>query len=320
MTNTGVYLETTIYQSGFSMLNIFISPSSFGEGDPQPLKMLKDAGMNVQINSYGRRLTSDECRSLYKDIDGLIAGTEPLTAAVLESAKNLKVISRCGVGMENVDLKAAKRQGIKVFNTPDAPTLAVAELALGMMLALLRHLPHTDRDIRSGKWQKLMGSLLKGKRVGIVGFGRIGQKVAELVKALGAKVVYSDPAVNKDGYQKVSLDELLAQSDIITLHLSGGGKEAPLIGLRELRMMKQASRLVNCSRGGVVDEEALGKVLQEGHLAGAALDVFSKEPYTGPLTKLDNVILTPHIGSLAIESRIEMEVEAVKNLLKGLKG
>ena len=301
------------------MFNIYISPSSFGEGDPLPLKMLKDAGMTVQVNPYKRRLSPDECMSFYKDIDGLIAGTEPLTAAVLESAKNLKVISRCGVGMENIDLEAAKQRGINVFNTPDAPTLAVAELALGLMLALLRHLPRTDRDIRSGKWQKLMGSLTRGKRVGIIGFGRIGQKVAELTKALGAEVVYSDPAVNKDDYMKVSLDELLAESDIVTLHLSGGGgKESPLIGSRELHMMKQGSLLVNCSRGGVVSEEELYKVLEEGHLAGAALDVFSEEPYNGPLTRLDNVILTPHIGSLAIESRIEMEIQAAKNLIKGL--
>ncbi|OGN90443.1 MAG: hydroxyacid dehydrogenase [Chloroflexi bacterium RBG_13_48_17] len=302
------------------MKNIFISTSSFGEYDALPLKLLDEAGMNVQVNPHGRQLTPEECSSLYRDIDGLIAGTEPLTAAVLKSAKNLKVISRCGVGIENIDLEAAKKQKIQIYNTPDAPTLAVAELALGLMLALLRHLPRVDRVIRAGKWQKHMGNLLQGKTVGIIGFGRIGQKVGELVRALGAQVVYCDPAVNKAGYERLSLDELLAQSDIISLHLSGGGKGAPLLGSRELRMMKQGSRLVNCARGGVVSEAALYQVLQEGWLAGAALDVFTQEPYTGPLTKLDNVILTPHIGSYAVESRIDMEVQASKNLIKGLKG
>jgi len=302
------------------MIKVFISTSSFGEKNTLPLKLLKDAGMNVRLNPYKRQLTGEECLNLYQDVDGLVAGTEPLTAEVLKAAKNLKVISRCGTGLDNVDLEAAKRLGIKVFNTPDAPTLAVAELALGLILSLMRHVPHMDRDIRAGKWQKRMGNLIRGKTVGIIGFGRIGQKVAELIQALGAHVVYCDPAVNKTGYKKLLLDELLTQSDIVTLHLSGGSKGTPLLGDKELRRMKQGAWLLNCARGGIVDEEALSRVLQEGCLSGAALDVFTKEPYNGPLAKLDNVILTPHIGSYAVESRVEMEVETVKNLIKGFKG
>ena len=164
-----------------------------------------------------------------------------------------------------------------------------------------------------------MGNLLQGKKVGIIGFGRIGQKVAELVMGFGAQVVYCDPAVDKTDYARMSLDELLSQSDIVSLHLSGGGNDAPLLRDSELRSMKQGSWLINCARGGIVDEEALGQVLREGWLSGAALDVFGQEPYTGPLAKLDNVILTPHIGSYAVESRIDMEVQAAKNLVKGLK-
>jgi D-3-phosphoglycerate dehydrogenase len=278
--------------------------------------LLNDAGMDVQVNPYQRKLTPDECLSLYKDIDGLIAGTEALTAEVLKSARNLKVISRCGVGMDNIDLEIAGRQGIQVFNTPNSPTKAVAELTVGLILALLRHIPRGDREIRAGKWQKRMGNLLQDKKVGIVGFGRIGQKVAELVLGFGARVVYCDPAVNKAGHTRMSLDELLSQSDIVSLHLSGGGT---LLGNKELRSMKQGSWLINCARGGVVDEEAMRQVLQEGWLSGAAVDVFEEEPYAGPLAGLDNVILTPHVGSYAIESRVEMEIEAVKNLIKGLK-
>jgi D-3-phosphoglycerate dehydrogenase len=296
---------------------VFVSTSSFAEYDKLPLKLLQDAGIESQVNPYGRKLTEDECLKLIGDADGLIAGTEPLTAEVIKSAKKLKVISRVGVGLDNVDLEAAKKRGIKVFSTPDAPTLAVAELTLGLMLALLRHIPQGDRDIRAGKWQKQMGNLLHSKKVGIIGLGRIGEKVAELVKGMGAQVAYCDPAVKKAGYQKLPLEELLAQSDIVSLHLSGGGT---LLGEKELRSMKQGSYLVNCARGGLVDEKALLNVLKEGRLAGAALDVFAQEPYTGPLTKVDNVILTPHVGSYAIESRIEMEVQATKNLIKGLKG
>jgi D-3-phosphoglycerate dehydrogenase / 2-oxoglutarate reductase len=301
----------------FTMPRIFISTSSFAEHDALPLKLLNDFGMEVRVNPYGRKLTPDECLSLYKDIDGLIAGTEDLTAEVLISSRKLKVISRCGVGIDNIDLGIAGQQGIQVFNTPDSPTVAVAELTVGLMLALLRHVPHGDRDIRSGRWQKRMGNLLRGKKVGIIGFGRIGQKVAEMVLGLGAQVVYCDPAVNRTGYTPMSLDELLSQADIVSLHLSGGTKDVPLLGGRELRIMKQGSWLINCARGGIVDEEALCQVLQEGWLCGAAVDVFEQEPYAGTLAKLDNVILTPHIGSYAMESRVDMEVRAARNLIKG---
>jgi D-3-phosphoglycerate dehydrogenase len=302
-----------------TMLKVFISTSSFGEYDASPLKFLEDAGIGVQLNPHKRKLTPEECLRLYKDIDGLIAGTETLTAEVLKSAKKLKVISRCGVGVDNIDMNIAKKLGISVFTTPYAPTQAVAELTVGLMLALLRHVPAADRDIRAGKWQKRMGNLLQGKNVGIIGFGRIGQKVAELALGFGAKIMYCDPAVNRTDYTRMSLDNLLSQADIVSLHLSGGGNDAPLLRDRELRSMKQGSRLINCARGGLVDEEALGQVLKEGWLSGAGLDVFGQEPYTGPLAKLDNVILTPHIGSYAVESRVDMEVQAAKNLIKGLK-
>ena len=303
-------------EKGVIKPRIFISTSSFAEYDKLPLKLLSDAGVDAQMNPYRRKLTQDECLSLYRDIDGLIAGTEALTAEVLKSTRNLRVISRCGVGMDNVDLEAARRQGIQVFNTPNSPTKAVAELTVGLMLALLRHISRGDREMRAGKWQKRMGNLLQDKKVGIIGFGRIGQKVTDLVGGFGAQVVYCDPVVNKAGYTRMSLGELLSQSDIVSLHLSGGGV---LLGDKELRSMKQGSWLINCARGGVVDEEALHQVLQEGWLSGAAVDVFEEEPYAGPLAGLDNVILTPHIGSYAIESRVEMEVEAVKNLIKGLE-
>jgi len=301
------------------MPNVFVSTTSFAEHDPSPLKMLRKAGMDVQLNPYGRKLTQEECRQHYQDIDGLIAGTEVLTAEILKSARNLRVISRCGVGTDNIDLAAARQQGIKVFNTPDSPTLAVAELTVGLMLALLRHIPRSDREIRAGKWQKRMGNLLQGKKVGIVGLGRIGQKVAELIVGLGAQVAYCDPVVNKAGYTSMSLDELLSQSDIVSLHTSGEGS-SPLLGHNELHKMKSGSWLINCARGGIVDEEVLYQVLREGGLAGAAIDVFAEEPYNAPLAELDNVILTPHIGSYAIEARVDMEIQAAKNLIEGLKG
>jgi D-3-phosphoglycerate dehydrogenase len=297
---------------------VFISTTSFGEFDSRPLQMLKEAGLEVQLNPYHRTLSKDESMSLGEQSEGLIAGTEALDEEVLRKLKYLRVISRCGAGLDNIDLEAAKRQGIQVFNTPGGPTIAVAELTVALILSLLRHIPRMDREMRHQTWQKRMGNLLQGKKVGIIGFGRIGQKVAELVLGLGAQVAYSDPAVDevKTGCLRMSLDKLLSWSDIVTIHASG---KEPLLGYKELRRMRQGSWLVNCARGGAVDEAALYRVLQEGWLSGAAVDVFQEEPYAGSLAELDNVILTPHIGSYAIESRVEMEVQAVRNLIEGLK-
>jgi len=270
------------------------------------------------------QLQNNEVLELCKDSCGIIAGTEKLDADTLEylarsaDARNsLKVISRCGTGLDNVDLDAAKLLGINVFNTPDAPTLAVAELTVGLMLDLMRKVSQMDRAIRHGQWGKKMGNLLKGKTVGIIGFGRIGRKVAALLQAFECSLRYYDINEQESGasVQRTGLMNLLETSDIVSVHVSSKKR---IIGQHELRIMKKGSWLVNASRGGVVDEHALHEALSSGHLAGAALDVFESEPYTGPLTTLEQVILTPHIGSYAKESRIAMEQEAVENLLKGL--
>lgn len=301
---------------------VVISTSSFGQYDDKPLRMLKDAGMDVVSNPHGRTMKAEEIKNMISDAHFLIAGTEQLSRDVLDSAKRLMVISRCGTGLDNVDLVAADKNDVKVFNTPDAPTCAVAELTVGLILALLRHIPVMDRDIRDGLWKKRMGNLLEGKCVGIIGFGRIGRKIAELLLPFGVKIVYYDVKDTEKSqvYEKLELDRLFQTADIITMHLSvvPGGK--PLIGKEELKKMKEGSFLVNASRGGSVDEDALIEAIETGHISGAALDVFENEPYDGPLAEMDEVILTPHIGSYAVESRISMEVEAVQNLLKGIKG
>jgi D-3-phosphoglycerate dehydrogenase len=239
----------------------------------------------------------------------------------LEKLPLLKVISRCGVGMDNVDLEAAAQLNIKVFNTPFGPTLAVAELTVGLILDLLRKVTMMDREMRAGVWEKRMGKLLSGKRVGIIGFGRIGQKTGKLLRAFGCEIGCYDNlrirGLEDLGIKRLEMDELLRESDIVTVHVSGK-YEKPLLGVKEIGMMKKGAWLVNVARGGVVDEEVLFDALKDGRLAGAALDVFEKEPYDGPLKELDNVILTPHIGSYAKEARIEMEIQAAKNLIKGL--
>lgn len=299
------------------MKKVFIATSSFSQYDNTPIDLLREAGLTVRVNPYGRKLTEDELIRHLSDIEYIIAGTEPLTRSVLETAKRLKVISRCGSGLDNVDINAANRLGIKIFNTPDVVTLAVAELTLGLMLCLLRKIPQLDREFHRGIWQKRMGNLLSGKEVGIVGMGRIGEKVVELLKPFKCEIAYTDPFVEKEivGLNRLSLKRLLNWADIISLHVSTSDE---ILGEKELKIMKKGSWLINTSRGKVVNESALYKLLKNNHLSGAALDVFDNEPYNGPLKELDNVIITPHIGSYAKEARIRMEIEAVQNLLIAL--
>lgn len=299
-------------------MKICISTTSFAEFDRAPLELCLQRGHEVILNPHGRKVTPDELVEIAHDADGLLAGTESLKEEVLLRLPGLKVISRCGTGLDNVDLAAAKRLGIRVFNTPDAPTLAVAELTVGLMLNLLRKITMMDAATKGGAWDKLMGTLLHDKTVGILGLGRIGRKVAELLSVFQCPIVYSDPHV-KDGllgFRRMALPELLVQADLLSLHVSS--KER-LLGRNELRSMKRGAWLVNVSRGDVIDEAALYECLSEGHLSGAALDVFEQEPYTGPLRGLPNVILTPHVGSYAVEARTAMEREAVEHLLAGLE-
>ena len=300
-------------------MKIVITTSSFATYDRSPLDELKKKQIDYTINPYGRKLTSDEVIGLAKDADGLVAGTEPLNEDVLQNLPELKVISRCGAGLDNVDLEKAKELNIKVVSTPYGPTLAVAELTLGLMLDLLRKITAMDRELRKGLWKKQMGNLLTEKKVGIWGFGRIGQKVAQVLDPLGVEIAYYDMRTVEGAIPLKSKSELLSWADIITLHCSANTDGKYAIGEAELKLMKDNAWLINASRGGLVDETALYSALKKGNLAGAALDVFENEPYTGPLCELDNVILTPHIGSYAKEGRIQMEMQAVRNLINGLQ-
>lgn len=303
-------------------MKILITTTTFGEYDYTPLTMLKEAGYEVVPNPYKKKLTKQEAFSLYSsDVCAVIAGLETIDKDIIANAAQLKVISRCGTGLENVDVDFAKKRGIKVFNTPDAPVDAVAELTVGLILSLCRGISLADREVHAGIWKKRMGCLLNGKKVGIIGFGRIGKRAGILLKALGAKILYYDPFVEpspSDSFRKAELYELLREADIVSLHLSYSENNRNLIGKKELSLMKKGALLVNVSRGGVVDEKALYTALKEGHLAGAGLDVFENEPYNGDLKGLDNVIMTPHIGSYAKEARIKMEIEAAENLIRAL--
>ena len=305
-------------------MKVFISTTSFAEYDKKPLELLRSAGFEVILNPYKRKLKPEEIVVLASDCDGIIAGVEQITEEVLRSLPKLKAISRCGVGLDNVDLEAAEKIGILISNTPNAPSQAVAELTIALILNLLRKVSLSDRRVRNGQWKKEMGQLISGKTVGIIGLGRIGKRVAELLKSFEVKILASEPNPDKKWVRKnkinlVSMDELLKESDIVTLHIPYTEQNRNLINSERLKIMKRGAILINTSRGGLIDEMALYQALKSGHLGGAALDVTEVEPYQGPLTELDNVIITPHIGSYAVEARIQMETEAAMNLIRMLK-
>jgi D-3-phosphoglycerate dehydrogenase / 2-oxoglutarate reductase len=299
---------------------VLATTSSFAEDSPELLEIMVAKGLRIVLNPHRCRLNDSELEQLLKEHKpiGLLAGTENICRAHLEQAsEHLRVISRVGVGWENIDREAAADLGILIYRTPDVLTQAVAELTIGLILSGLRSIAYHDRMVRQGRWQKKMGGLLHGKEVGIVGFGSIGRRVGGLVSAFGAHVIYYDPRpANVSWATAVSLQGLLETADVISIH---AGSNEMIIGPEEFKCItKQNVILVNTARGSLVDEGALYQCLSDGRLGCACLDVYSNEPYDGPLRHLENVILTPHIGSYALEARRLMERCAVENLLSGL--
>jgi len=305
---------------------ILITTSSFGKYDTSPIERLEHEGFDVKVNPYKRKLTHKEALELYTPgVSGVIAGTEDLTEDIINQAKDLKVISRLGIGLDNVDLKTAKKNSIKVFNTPNPVIDAVAELTLALIMASLRNIATAHTNIKKDVWKKEMGFILSGKTIGIIGLGNIGKRLVELLKGFTLQILAYDKILDKSfakkhGIKYTNLDSLLKESDIITVHLPLNSDTRRILNSEKLSLIKSTSIIVNTSRASLLDEKELFKLLREKRITGAALDVFGEEPYKGPLRELDNVVLTPHIGSYAKESRIRMENEAVENLIKGLKG
>lgn len=299
------------------MIKVLIGPSSFAALDKAPLELLLSQGFEVIDNPFKRKLTKQELSELLPGVSGLIAGLETLDREVIERF-DLKVISRVGSGLSNVDLAAAKELGVQVYYTPQGPTLAVAELTVGVLLSLLRQIPQMNKAMHERQWQKIIGAQLFGKTVAIIGFGMIGRHVGGLLKAFGVHVVATDPNLTDliDDTPIVSLRDALSSADVVILHCSG---ECVVLSEKEFEMMKDGVVLLNAARGGLIDESALIKALDRGQVAGAWLDTFSREPYDGPLCDYPNVILTPHVGSYTAECRRQMELEAAENLIRGLR-
>ena len=304
---------------------ILVSLSTFAAVDRAPLSMLEQSEYPFRIHESGERITSDEVLREALEATVIVAGVELYDADTLARLPKLRCISRCGVGVDSIDLDAARGRGIVVMNTPHIPVEAVAELAIAMFLSLSRNLRAQANLMGERRWERLSAHLLAGRTIGLIGLGRIGRRVAELSRPFDARVIAHDPRGDLQvakalGVQLVGKEELLAQADIVSLHASGGGAEPVLIGAPELTAMKPGALLVNLARGGMVDETALVHALKTGQLSGAGLDVFEEEPYEGPLCDFEQVILTPHSATYTVETRSAMETKSVENALAFLDG
>jgi D-3-phosphoglycerate dehydrogenase len=305
------------------IVKILVALQSFGEYSNVPVRLLEHSGAEIHYNQKGHRLCQDEIVELAKGCQGIIAGVEPYDRDVLANLPDLRCISRSGAGIDNIDQEYAKNKNIAILNTPDVVVQPVAEMTLALIFDLLRFLTYHTTIIQSGQWKKQAGHTLSNRKIGIIGLGRIGKRVAESLRFFHADVMgydlYPDTVwAEKHGVRIVDLITLIETSDVISLHVSLSTENPFMLGQPEFATMKKGTIIINTSRGQVIDETALYEHLSSGHLGGAGLDVFRKEPYAGPLSTLNNVVLTPHISTLTEESRAEMERESVVNLLQFL--
>ena len=299
-----------------NQINVLCNTTSYNySGYPDSINLVK--------NPQKRRLTVKELDQLISAFDpvGIIAGVEKINAETLKAAKSLKVISRCGIDLETIDYRTARKMGIIVTGTHLAPDVPAAELALAMILNLIRQLNQLDSMVRKNKWERKVTGLLKGKMVGVIGCGILGTRVSSLLAAFECNLMGYDPDVKMHAYcEMVSLDFLLRNADIITLHMPMREENYHLIDAEAIAKMKSGVVIVNTSRSGLIDEKALVAGLENKKIGGAALDVFEEEPYQGPLIGFtENTILTPHVGSFAGTYRFDIEKEAMENLLNGLQ-
>ena len=298
------------------------------EVNPILMKILEDNGLKV---SYEPEITPEQIQEKIGNFNIVIVRSRTqITKEMIEKAENCKIIARVGVGLDNIDLDAAKAKEIRVINAVEGAMTAVAELVLGLMFSLARKIPRADRGIRNGEWLKkqMLGTELKGKYLGLVGCGNIGKRLGRLAKALnmniiGYDVIPIDAEFSKEvGLMKTDLDTLLQSSDYVSLHVPLLDSTHHMINKEKISLMKKTAKIINTSRGGVIDEDALYEAIKSGNLGGAALDVFESEPATGSkLAELDEVILTPHMGAQTKEAQslaANVIAEKIIQILRGV--
>ena len=303
---------------------VLIGSRSFGQSFPEHLQALADAGCEVVPNAHGRAYTAAELLETLPAMDAIVTGTDALTAAVIAASPRLKTIAKHGVGLDTVDVEAARAAGVSVTTTPGTMHHSVADLALALLLALARDVVPLHASIAAGAWAPTTGVELHGRTLGLVGLGRIGREVALRAQGFGMAVCASDPYADAAWASAhevtlLELDELLAASDAISLHAPGG--ERPLLGADELARLRPGALIVNTARGSLIDEAALAAAIRSGHVGGAGLDVFADEPPLGsPLLGLERVVATPHVGGRTRDAQRRMGELCVRNCLAGLRG
>jgi len=308
------------------MSKVLITTVPFADKDSKPLDLLNEMKVEYLINPIGRKLSENELIVLIKDFDILIAGTEPITHRVLEAAPNLKLISRVGIGLDGINIPAARKHGIKITYTPDAPAPAVAELTIGLILNLLRHIHLANDEMHKGQWRRYFGRRISEITFGIIGCGRIGSLVIRFLKNLGASRILINDILLNDCYsfdpvvKFVDKKTIYSHADLISLHLPLTVDTHNLIQAEQLMMMKSDAMIVNTSRGGIINEHDLARLMSDGFLSGAAIDVFENEPYKGVLSNIDRCLLTSHMGSMSVDCRARMEIEATDEVVRYLKG
>lgn len=303
-------------------MKALITTVPFAEKNKLPIEMLDASGIEYLINPLKRKLKEDELCEIIPDFDIIIAGTEPITKKVISNASKLKIISRVGIGLDSVDLIAARSRDIKVSYTPDAPAPAVAELTMGLIFSLLRSIHVANSQIHQSKWNRIFGRRLSEITLGVIGVGRIGSRVIRRTKPFGSpRLLVNDidpsKAENLDfKLEWASKQKIYSEADIICIHLPLTSSTKNLIEKKELLSMKKDASIINVSRGGIINENDLYEVLLSGHLSGAAIDVFETEPYDGKLKEIERCILTAHMGSMSIDCRSRMEIEATEEVIR----
>ncbi|CAK0778941.1 Lactate dehydrogenase [Azospirillaceae bacterium] len=327
----GVSIMATSFEHARS-LSVMVTTTPFAERDPTPAALLTETGIPWSVNPLGRRLQPREVLEVIRGHSVVIAGTETISGETIAAcAPTLKAICRVGIGLDGVDLQAARRHGVQVSYTPDAPAPAGAGLTVGLMLSVLRQTHLADRDLRAGLWKRRTGLRLAECVIGVIGVGRIGRKVIRHILGgfPGVKILAHDiapefdlfsDALNGSAVVWTDRETILRQSDIITLHAPSTRKTRGMIAAETLSMMKPGAVLINTARGDLVDDVALVSALENGRLSGAAIDVFPQEPYSGPLQNCRNLLLTCHMGSMTVDCRARMEIEATQEAVRVLLG
>jgi D-3-phosphoglycerate dehydrogenase len=306
---------------------VLCGPSTFGKRDPSLRSTLEAAVREVIYNPYGRPMKAAEVKLLLDDADGYIAGIDEVDASALEAANRLKIIARYGVGIDRVDIAAATAKGIMVTNTPGANSAAVAELTIGLILSLARHIIRANEAVLRGGWPVLDGIGIRGKTIGLIGFGSVGREVAARLKSFGCRLLVFDPYVetqiaDKYGVSLVPLETLASEADFVSLHAPATEATVGMVNEEFLSLMKKGAFLINTARGDLVDEQALIAALESGRLQGAALDCFSQEPpdRSSRLFQLPSVIVTPHTAAHTDDAICQMGWAALGCCLAALRG